>query len=103
MSKAKTKNVLRTIIAIVYLVFGAVMAWQNFGGLFQWPGILTLALAVIMFIAGWIALFGGNKKTCRVLGIIIFVVAVASLIFNWFSIWALISAVIAWAFIALIK
>ena len=34
---------------------------------------------------------------------LIFVVAIASLIFNWFSIWALISAIIAWAFIALIK
>lgn len=105
MAKAKTKNVLRTILAIIYLIFGAVTVWQNWKVIASpsLNGILTLAMGVILCIAGFIALFGGDKKLCRVLGVIIFIVSVVALILNWFSIWGLIGAILAWGFIALIK
>ena len=108
MAKAKTRNVLRTILAILYLVVGAVTARQNFG--LTLPALLATAMGVIMCIAGFIALFGGNYKLCRVFGVIIFVVAVVTLVLALLNktglsglIWPIISAILAWAFIALIK
>ncbi len=116
MAKAKTKNIFRTIISIIYLIYGAVTVIRNIGGLLgnlaNISALLTVAMGVIMFVAGFIALFGGNYKLCRIFGVIIFIVAAVSLVLavvgggvlsiqSW--IWPAIGAVLAWAFIALIK
>ena len=104
--KKATKNVLRVIISIIYILWGL---WSPLSVLaailaLNIPAIIAAAVGVLTLLAGVMGLARVNKKKCRVFGIIIFVFAIASVIFALpaISINSIINALLAWLFIGCI-
>ena len=98
--KAKTKNILRIVISILYLIWGVgsvILAFKSLLAL-DLGGILSAAAGVIMFIAGLLGLLKVKPGVCRICAIITFVLAVVGAILH-FSIGAVVTAVLAWLFI----
>lgn len=114
----KKDRVSEIIISLIYIALGVdfvVGAWDmtldilkgNFPSAAE---TISIAVGVFMFLAGLFALFGVQKKVCRVFGVIIFVAAIISLVFcvtgGAFSFSALLDAIVkalvAWLFIVCI-
>lgn len=101
--KKKTKNILRVIISIIYIVWGFYAPLSALKAVIALDvgAIASAAVGVLMLFAGIFGLFGLKKTKCRVFGIIIFVCSLASVILALPSISAsaIITAVLAWLFI----
>ena len=98
--KKGTKNVLRVVISIVYIVWGifspisaikAVLA-LNIGA------IASAAVGVLMLLAGLFGLIGVKKKTCRIFGIVLFVLSVAAVVLALptISVNSIVTAILSW-------
>ena len=103
MKKGK-RNVLRVIISIIYIVWGLWSPLSALTAIFALniSAIIAATVGVLTLLAGVMGLVGVKKNKCRVFGIIIFVFAVASVIFALpaISINSIINALLAWLFIA---
>jgi hypothetical protein len=106
--KKGTKNVFRVIISIIYIIWGImspITAIQAIIAL-NIPAIISAAVGVLMLLAGIFGLFGLKKSSCRAFGIVIFVfslVAVVTAILGAGGIVnPIITALLAWLFIACI-
>ncbi len=101
--KKKTKNVLRVIISIIYIIWGFYAPLSALKAVIALDvgAIAAAAVGVLMLFAGIFGLFGFKKKTGRVFGIIIFVCSLVAVILALPSINAssIITAVLAWLFI----
>ncbi len=104
MAKASTKNFLRVIISIIFIVLGAATAiYAIIGGIQIWP----LIVGIVTLLAGVFALMKTKPLYCRIFGVVVFIVAAASFIISligkspdW---WSLANAVVAWLYILCIK
>lgn len=104
--KSGTKNVLRVVISIVYIIWGIYSPIQAIRAVVDLnaAAIISAAVGIVMLIAGIFGLFGMKKEKCRVFGIIIFVFALVSVVVSLLSasinVNSIITAVLAWLFIA---
>ena len=102
--KQGTKNLLRVIISIVYIVWGILSPVSAINAIISLNigAIASAAVGVLTLLAGIFGLIGVQKKNCRIFGIIIFVTSIVAIILalpaiSWQSI---LTAVLAWLFIA---
>lgn len=101
--KKKTKNVLRIIISIVYIV------WGIYSPISAIQAILTLnvgamisaAVGILTLLAGIFGLLGMKKQNCRIFGIIILVVSIigAAVAIPSINVNSIVTALLAWLFI----
>ena len=101
--KSVTKNITRVIISLIYIVWGIMAPLSALKALLalDLTGIVTAAVGVLMLIAGFYGLLAIKKAKVRAFGVVIFVVAVISVVLalpaiNYVSI---VTAILAWLFI----
>ena len=103
--KKSTKNILRVVISILYIIWGITAPLTAIKAIlaFDLSAIIGAAVGILMLLAGIFALMGIKSAKCKLFGAIIFVGAVASfvlsLIGGGFAWGQIISAVLAWLFI----
>ena len=114
--KAKTKNVFRVVVGIIFMVLGLSSVLSSLPSVIgntlalEFHFIWGLAFDVAMFFAGLLALLRLKRSTCVVLAVILFVgfaiAAVSSIMANanFFNVvLAGVKAVVAWLFIGCVK
>lgn len=101
--KKGTKNVLRIIISIVYIIWGIYSPISAFQAIIALniPALISAGVGILMLLAGIFGLIGMKKIKCRIFGIIIFIFAVVAVVtalpaISWTSI---VTALLAWLFI----
>ena len=101
--KKSTKSILRVVISIVYIIWGIWSPLSAFKAVIALDvsAMISAAVGVITLLAGIFGLLGLKKNSCRIFGVIIFLGAVASIIFAFptISITSIVNAVLAWLFI----
>ena len=105
--KSSTKNVLKILISIIYIVWGIYSPIQAFGAVLTLNigAMISAAVGILTLLAGIFGLFGMKKDKCRIFGIIICVFSIVGVVtalptLNWSSI---ITAVLSWLFIICVK
>jgi hypothetical protein len=101
--KKGTKNVLRIVISIVYILWGIyspISAIQAVLAL-NIPALISAGVGILMLLAGIFGLIGMKKIKCRIFGIIIFVFSLVAVITALPTISAnsIITALLSWLFI----
>ncbi len=87
MAKARTRNLFRIIVSIVFIIYGAIAAFGAIKGFSLSLGwALEAAVAAVILIAGVLGITKTNFNKCRVLGIIILVLAIVSFVVSGFPI-----------------
>ncbi len=102
--KSGTKQVLKILISIVYIVWGLFSPISAFEAVLALDvgAIASAAVGVMMLLAGIFGIAGTKKSTCRIFGIVIFICAILAVVLalpviSWRSI---VTAILAWLFIA---
>ena len=105
--KQSTKNVLRVVISIVYIIWGILSPITLIKSIIDLNlgAIAAAVVGVLTLLAGIFGLFGMKKEKCRIFGIIIFVCSIVSVVLALpsISVHSIITAVLAWLFIACVK
>ena len=105
--KSETKNLVRVLISILYIVWGILSPLKVIGAILalNLAAIVSGVVGVLMLLAGIFGLIGVKKANCRLFGIIIFVAAVVSIVLSLpvINLMSIISAILAWLFIAAVK
>ncbi len=103
--KKKTKNVLKIIISLIYIIWGIYSPIQAFEAVVALDvgAMISASVGILMLLAGIFGLFGLEKKKCRIFGIIICVFSVIGVVVAFPNIPAIITAVLAWLFIVCIS
>jgi len=101
--KKSTKGVLRVLISLAYIIWGIlspITALQAILAL-DIGAIVSAAVGIAMLIAGFLGLINVKKKTCRLLGVVLFLFSVVAVIVSLPGInyQSIITAVLAWLFI----
>lgn len=101
--KKGTKNVLRIVISIVYIIWGIyspISAIQAVLAL-NIPALISAGVGILMLLAGIFGLIGMKKIKCRIFGIIIFVFSLVAVFMALPSLSAnsIITALLSWLFI----
>lgn len=101
--KKTTKNILRIVISIVYIIWGLWSPISAFEAVLDLnvPGLITAGVGVLMLLAGIFGLLGMKKIKCRVFGIIIFVFSLVGVVaaLPAINVTTIVTAVLAWLFI----
>ena len=102
--KTGTKKVIKILISIIYIFWGLFSPISAFHAILDLDigAIASATVGVLMLLAGIFGLIGIKKIKCRIFGIVIFVCSVAAIILALPSINvnSIITAVLAWLFIA---
>jgi len=105
--KNSTKNVLKILISIIYIIWGIYSPIQAFGAVVALDigAMISAGVGILTLLAGIFGLFGMKKEKCRIFGIIICVFSIVGVVFalpaiNFSSI---ITALLAWLFIVCIS
>ena len=98
------KKVLKIVISIIYIAWGIASPLMAINAIIALNvgAIASAAVGILTLLAGIFGLIGIKKMKCRIFGIIIFVCSVAAVILALptISISSIITAVLAWLFIA---
>ena len=101
--KKNTKNVLKIIISIVYILWGIYAPIQAFSALvaLDISAMISASVGVLMLLAGIFGILGMKKNKCRVFGIIIFIFSIVGVVaaIPSLNISSLVTALLAWLFI----
>ena len=114
MAKKSSHDLGRIIISIIYIVLGAgalIAAVQAIASLDVVWAVIGCAGGVVMFFAGLLGLLNAKPGLCRILGLIVFVLAAISFVkavlagaFTSLTTWLyLAEAILAWYFVIWIK
>ena len=102
----KTKNVLKVLISIIYIIWGIYSPIQAFTAVVSLNigAIISASVGVLMLLAGIFGLFGMKKDKCRIFGIIICVFSLIGVVtsipaFPNINVSSLITAILSWLFI----
>ena len=102
--KSGTKQVLKVLISIVYIVWGLFSPISAFQAVLALDvgAIAAAAVGVMMLLAGIFCIAGTKKSTCRIFGVVIFICSVLAVVLALPALsWrAIVTAVLAWLFIA---
>lgn len=105
--KSSTKNVLKILISIIYIVWGIYSPIQAFQAVIALDigAIISAAVGVLTLLAGIFGLFGMEKEKCRIFGIIICVFSLIGVVtaLPTINTSSLITAILAWLFILCVK
>ena len=103
MRKSTKRGLIRVLISIVYIIWGIMAPFSALKALLalDLTGIVTAAVGVLMLIAGFYGLLDVRRAKIRTFGVIIFVVAVASIILALptINVVSIVTAVLAWLYI----
>ncbi|MBE6646636.1 MAG: hypothetical protein E7611_03210 [Ruminococcaceae bacterium] len=104
--KKATKNVLKIIISILYILWGIYSPIQAFNAVLALDigAMISAGVGILMLLAGIFGLIGMKKLKCRIFGIIICVFSIVGVVaalpaLNWSSI---VTAILSWLFIVCI-
>lgn len=103
--KKSTKNVVRVILSILYIIWGIAAPLSLIRAIiaFDLAAILGVAGGVLMLLAGVLGLLKVKVGLCRTFGVIIFLINGASFVLallgGAFQLTPLVSALLAWLFI----
>ena len=106
--KKETRNVLRVIISIIYIIWGLAAPLSVIKAVIALNAhaIVTASVGVLMLLAGFLALCGMKRGKCKAFGVIIFIfaaVAVVTAVTGGAGLWELVApivtAVLGWLFI----
>ena len=101
--KKGTKNILRVVISIVYIIWGIWSPVSAFKAIVALDigAIISASVGVLTLLAGIFGLLGVKKGRCRIFGIIIFIGAIVGIVFALptISVNSIINAILAWLFI----
>lgn len=103
--KKTTKNVLRVIISLLYIIWGIASPLTVLSAVLALDisAIISAAVGVLMLLAGIFGLLKLKSSKCKIFGVIIFVFAALSFVMGLTGgviAWsAVISAILAWLFI----
>ena len=102
-----TKTVVRILISILYIIWGASSTLAAVQALisFNLVGVLSMLVGLLMLFAGVLGLFKIKPAVCRLLGAAIFIMAAITFVLSIFTgiSWGnLVSAFLAWLFITCI-
>lgn len=104
--KKSTKNVLKIIISILYILWGIYSPIQAFNAVLALDigAMISAGVGILMLLAGIFGLIGMKKLKCRIFGIIICVFSIVGVVaalpaLNWSSI---VTAILSWLFIVCI-
>jgi hypothetical protein len=101
--KKSTRNVLRIVISIVYIIWGIYSPISAIKAIlaFDIAAIISAAVGVLMLLAGIFGLFGLKKGKCRAFGVVIFIAAIVSVVVALpsISVNSIVTAILAWLFI----
>ena len=105
--KKSTKVLLRLVISIVYIIWGIAAPLSLLKSVLalNFSAILSAALGVLTLLAGVFGLLGIKKKHARIFGVVLFVLAVLSVVSAIASLsfgalaQPIINAILAWLFI----
>ncbi|MBQ8331985.1 MAG: hypothetical protein IJX94_05765 [Clostridia bacterium] len=102
--KATTKKVLKIIISIIYIIWGLYSPISAIKAVLDLDvgAIASAAVGVLMLLAGIFGLLGIKKIRCRIFGVVIFVCSIVAVVLALpsISINSIITAILAWLFIA---
>ena len=105
--KSSTKNVLKILISIIYIVWGIYSPIQAFGAVLSLNigAIISAGVGILTLLAGIFGLFGMQKDKCRVFGIIICIFSLVGVVtaLPGLNTSSLITAILAWLFIICVK
>ena len=105
--KSSTKNVLKILISIIYIVWGIYSPIQAFQAVIALDigAIISAAVGVLTLLAGIFGLFGMEKEKCRIFGIIICVFSLIGVVtaLPTINTSSLITAILARLFILCVK
>ena len=105
--KSSTKNVLKILISIIYIVWGIYSPIQAFTAVLSLniSAIISAGVGVLTLLAGIFGLFGMEKDKCRIFGIIICIFSLVGVVtaLPTLNISSLITAILAWLFILCVK
>ena len=105
--KSSTKNVLKILISIIYIVWGIYSPIQAFTAVLSLDisAIISAGVGVLTLLAGIFGLFGMEKDKCRIFGIIICIFSLVGVVtaLPALNISSLITAILAWLFILCVK
>ena len=101
--KKNTKNVLKVIISLIYIIWGIYSPIQAFEAVvaLNVSAMISAGVGILTLLAGIFGLFGMKKDKCRVFGVIIFIFSLVGVItaLPGLNISSMITAVLAWLFI----
>ena len=104
--KKSTKNLLRIIISVIYIIWGIAAPVTAIKAIlaFNISAIIDAAVGVLTLLAGIFGLLGIKSAKCKLFGLIIFAGAAVSFVLSILGgaiSWsAIVSGVLAWFFIA---
>ena len=101
--KKITKNILRIVISILYIVWGITAPLTALDAIlaFNIPALISALTGLIMLSAGISGLIGLRRIKCRILGFVIFVLALVVVVtaLPAIAVNSIVSAILAWLFI----
>ncbi len=105
--KKSTKNVLKVLISIIYIVWGIYSPIDAFAAVLALsvPAMISAGVGVLTLLAGIFGLFGMEKEKCRIFGIIICIFSLIGVVtaLPALNITSIITALLAWLFIVCVK
>ena len=101
--KKKTKNVLKVIISIIYIIWGIYAPINAFNAVIALDvgAMISAGVGILTLLAGIFGLLGMKKTKCRIFGIIICVFSVVGVVaaLPSINVASIITAILAWLFI----
>ena len=101
--KKSTKSILRVVISIVYIIWGIWSPLSAFKAVIALDvsAMISAAVGVMTLLSGIFGLLGLKKNTCKISGVIIFIVAVLGIVYALptISITLIVNAILAWLYI----
>ncbi len=101
--KKSTRNVLKILISIIYIIWGIYAPAQAFQAVIALNvgAMISAAVGILTLLAGIFGLFGLKKEKCRIFGIIIFLFSLigAVVALPTINVSSIITAILAWLFI----
>ena len=105
--KSSTRNVLKILISIIYIVWGIYSPIQAFQAVLALNigAIISAGVGILTLLAGIFGLFGMEKEKCRIFGIIICIFSLVGVVtaLPALNTSSLITAILAWLFIICVK
>lgn len=102
--KLATRKILKIVISIIYIIWGILSPITLIGAILslELSAIISAVVGVLTLLAGIFGLIGIKKLKCRIFGIVIFAFSLLSVIVALpaISVNAVITALLAWLFIA---
>ena len=105
--KTTTRGTIRVLISLLYIVWGILSPIAAIRSLLalDLSGLITAGVGVLMLIACFFCLIDVKRSKIRTFGVIIFVVAVLSVVLSFpvINFMSIITAALAWLFILVVN